>query len=84
MKHVLHIPPEWKTEWESIIEAIKVDPGFKSNHGEYCRRCRDSGWSELSFYEPLAKTANAVLDVLSQSRFKRSVPESLKCITSTA
>jgi len=67
MKYVLRVPHDWKTKWKSVIETTKAAPEFKSHHEEYCRRCENSGLSEVAFYEPLANTANAVLDVLSRS-----------------
>ena len=69
MKHVLHVPDDWKTQWEPVIKAVKADSSFKSHHKEYCQHCDESSSQEVSFYKPLMNTANAVLDVLSQPRF---------------
>ena len=69
MKHVLHVPDDWKTLWEPAIEAVKEDPSFNEHHTKYCHQCDKSGSREASFYEPLMDTANAVLKVLSRSTF---------------
>jgi hypothetical protein len=78
MKHVLHVPDNWKTEWGPAIEAVKADPDFKNHHKEYCERCNEFGSHEESFYAPLMNTANAALDVLSRSTFdgiSRKIPQ---------
>ena len=67
MKYALRVPHDRKTKWKSVIEATKAAHEFKSYHEECCSCCEDSTSSEVSSYEPLAKTANAVLDVLSRS-----------------
>jgi len=67
MECVLRVPRDWRTKWKSVIKAVRVDPRFQSYHKEYCKHCNGSALPEVSFYEPLAKTATAVLDVLSQS-----------------
>jgi len=67
MEYVLRVPHDWRTEWKSVIEATKSAPEFKSYHEEYCKYCKNPTTLEVAFYEPLAKTANAVLDVLSRS-----------------
>jgi len=65
MKSVLHVPKDWSTKWKSIIEAIRADPEFQKYHKEYFERCDGSATREVLFYEPLAKMANAALDVWS-------------------
>ena len=69
MKHVLHVPDDWETQWEPAIKAVKADPVFNHHHKEYRQHCDNSGTQEVTFYEPLTKTANAILDVLSRSNF---------------
>ena len=67
MKSVLHVPEDWKTQWKSVMKAVETDPEFKQHYEEYRKYCDDWAAREASFYEPLAKMANAVLDVLSRS-----------------
>lgn len=67
MKHVLHVPNDWKTRWGSVIEMVKADPDFHRHHKAYCDRCDDPGSHEKAFYRPLMDTANAVLRVLPQT-----------------
>jgi hypothetical protein len=69
MKHVLHVPDDWRTTWGPAIEAAKVDLDFKRHHEEYCSRCDEFGSQEETFYGPLMETANAVLEVLSRPVF---------------
>lgn len=69
MKSVLRAPYDWKARWGLAIEAVKADHGFRKYHEEYLRRCEISGSQERTFHEPLMNTANAVLDVLSRSKF---------------
>jgi hypothetical protein len=64
MKHVLRVPDDWRAAWGPAIEAVKADLDFKRHHEEYCNRCDKFG-SQKTFYGPLTKTANAVLEVLS-------------------
>lgn len=69
MKHVLRVPDKWRDLWGPTIKAIKADPEFNKHHKEYCEHCNEPGSHEVVFYKPLVNTANAVLDVLSRSRF---------------
>ena len=72
MRSVLHVPKDWETEWKSIIEAVEADPEFHKHHKEYFERCDSAETREELFYKPLAKMANAVLDVWSQSELTRT------------
>ena len=69
MKHVLHVPDNWRTAWESAIEAVKADLDFKRHHEEYCSHCDRFGSQEMTFYGPLMDAANAVLEVVSRPTF---------------
>jgi len=69
MKSVLHVPGDWETRWAPAIEAVKANDEFKKHHKEYTDCCASSGSLERPFYDPLVNTANAVLNVLSQTRF---------------
>ena len=69
MKRVLHVPDDWRTQWGPAIEAVKADLDFKNHLKEYCEHCNNSGVQEVSFYKPLVDIANAVLAVLSRSKF---------------
>ena len=70
LKSVLHVPHNWKTLWGPAIEAVKADEDFIEYHKEYCKRCAVRGSPEKPFYEPLMKTANATLHVVSTSTFE--------------
>ena len=70
LKSVLHVPHDWKTLWGPAIEAVKADEKFISHHKQYADLCGDDSTLERSFYTPLMKTADAVLDVVSQSKFE--------------
>ena len=69
LRSVLHVPCDWKILWGSAIEAVKVDQEFSTHHREYCRRREEHGSSGQSFSDALRKTANAVIDVVSTSKF---------------
>ena len=68
MKHVLHVPDDWKSVWGPAIEAVKADSDFKRHHEEYCNH-RDGLGPRETFYRPLMNAANAVLEVVSRSEF---------------
>ncbi|KAF9642500.1 hypothetical protein BDM02DRAFT_3273448 [Thelephora ganbajun] len=74
MKDVLHVPDDWRTEWGRAIEAVKADAKFNEHHERYCDLCEEAGTLEKHFYPPLMETANAVLDVVSRSYFKKIPP----------
>jgi len=65
MKSVLHVPEDWNTQWRSVMEAVMANTKFRQHHTEYFECCDGSATREELFYEPLAKMANAVLDVWS-------------------
>ena len=69
MKHVLHVPDNWRTSWGPAIEAVKADSDFKRHHEEYCNHCDKIGSQEKTFYGPLMNAANAVLEAVSRSAF---------------
>ena len=69
MKHVLHVPGDWRTQWGPAIEMTRADPRFQKHHKEYCRRCDSSVLLEQTFSKPLMETVNAILDILSRSDF---------------
>ena len=69
LKSVLHAPHDWRTLWGPTIEAVKADEKFIGHHKKYCDLCGKGTTVEKSFYTPLMETANAVIDVLSQSEF---------------
>ena len=68
MEYVLHVPRDWKTKWRPALNAVKADENFKKFH-DYCGLCDNGGTPESHFYPPLVNTANAVLDVVSESDF---------------
>jgi len=66
MKSVLHVPEDWDTQWDSVVEAVKANTKFQRYHTEYFECCDGSTTREELFYKPLEKMANAVLDVWSE------------------
>ena len=66
MKHVLHVPDDWKTKWGPAVDAVKADRNFEQHLEGYGKHCNDSSALDVSFYDPLVDTANAALDVLSR------------------
>jgi len=66
MQSVLHVPKDWGTEWKFVMEAVGADPEFQKHHKEYFECCDGAVTREELFYKPLAKMANAVLDVWSR------------------
>ncbi|KAF9789753.1 hypothetical protein BJ322DRAFT_1105614 [Thelephora terrestris] len=69
LQSALHVPRDWRTLWGPAIEAVKANKEFRKGKTEYCKQCNDGGSVEKPFYEPLMETANAVLDVVSASKF---------------
>ena len=68
MKYVLHLPTDWRTKWAPVIDAVNTNANFEGHH-EACRGlCDEKGTVEKDFYQPLVKTANAVLEVISRSK----------------
>ena len=67
LKSALHVPRDWRTLWGPTIEAVKSDEKFTRHYKEYCDRCEEHSTLEYPFYQPLMETANAVLDVVSNS-----------------
>jgi hypothetical protein len=70
MKAVLHVPVDWKIRWKPAIDAVKANQKFRRYHKVYCEHCENEYSLEKPFYEPLMYSANAILDVLTQSTFE--------------
>jgi len=62
MKHVLHVPENWKVLWGRTIRRIKRDRVFSTAHWDYSRQCGTQGVQEWRFYKPLVDMGNAILD----------------------
>jgi len=69
MKHVLHVPDDWRAQWESAIKTVRADADFVKHLKEYRKHCNNSSAQESSFYKPLVAIANTILGVLSRSAF---------------
>ena len=69
MKHVLHVPENWKELWGRTIRRIKRDRVFSTAHWDYSRQCGTQGVQEWRFYKPLVDMGNAILD------FSKSSPD---------
>jgi hypothetical protein len=65
----LHVPRDWETKWGPAIEAVKADEGFIGHHKAYRKLCEASTTLEKLYYEPLVASADAILRVVSPSKF---------------
>jgi len=65
MKHVLHVPENWKGLWGRTIRQIKRDGVFSTAHWDYYRQCATRGVKESDFYKPLVDMGNAILAITS-------------------
>jgi len=70
MKQVLHVPDDWRTLWRRAIKAVTANKEFDRHYQKYCKMCNKGKTPEKAFYSPLMETANAVLEVVSWSKFK--------------
>jgi len=70
MKHVLHVPDDWKTRWGPAIDAIKADATFSEHHEKYCGLCEEKGTTEEKFYPRLVEVINAALDMIFRTSFE--------------
>ena len=75
IKHVLHVPNDWRTLWGLAINAVKADSAFNKHRKEYREHCDRIGSQKNTFHRPLMDTANAVLEVLSRSTFDNITPK---------
>jgi len=67
IKHVLHVPDDWKAVWGPAIEAVKVDSAFNKYHKGYFEHCDRFGPQEYTFHGLVTDTVNAILEVWSRS-----------------
>jgi len=74
MKHVLHVPDNWKDLWGETIRQIERDAAFSISYMDYSIQCSTSGAEETRFYKPLVDMTNAILDFSAN----RSENESVK------
>ena len=63
MKHVLHVPGNWKQLWGGTIGKIKRDKVFSAAHRKYTTLCGIRKVTEAKFYRPLVDMQNAILRV---------------------
>jgi len=73
MKHVLHVPENWRELWGRTIMRIKRDETFLISCWDYRRECEIQGAEGSRFYGPLVDIANAVLDFLTKDSLDESV-----------
>ena len=62
MKHVLHVPENWRAQWGRTIRGIRNDGKFMLPYFKYSAECNTRDGPESRFYQPLADMANAILD----------------------
>ena len=62
MKHVLHVPDNWKDLWGETIRQIERDAAFSISYMDYSIQCSIQGAEETRFYKPLVGMTNAILD----------------------
>jgi len=67
MKHVLHVPEDWRELWGETIKKIKRDPAFSFAHLDYSSKCRTQGVGGR-FYRPLVDMANAIFSCSESSQ----------------
>jgi len=67
MKHVLHVPEDWKELWGENIKKIKRDPAFSFAHLDYSSKCRTQGVGGR-FYKPLVDMANVIFSCSESSQ----------------
>jgi len=68
MKHVLHIPKNWKELWNTTIRYIRRHQNFLLPHWDYAHRCETQRTKELEFYRPLADMGNAIIELSELSK----------------
>ena len=79
MKHVLHVPDNWRQEWADVIQEIRCGDAFADARLEYNAQCKNSNAKEEKFYKPLVDMVNAVFDGLRSS--KKVKPKTrLRCL----
>lgn len=62
MRHVLHVPENWRKIWGKTIQDIKHSDAFWAALCDYNSKCEIEDTPESSFYEPLVDMVNAVFD----------------------
>lgn len=67
MKHVLHVPDDWKTQWGPAIQEVRRDSLFNTCHQRYSTACDDRGINEVDLYGPLVGMINAILEATCKS-----------------
>jgi len=73
MKHILHVPENWRKLWGRTIMRIKRDGAFSISYWDYRHECEIQGVEESRLYRPLVDMANAVLDSLTKDSLDESV-----------
>jgi len=91
MKHVLHVPDNWRELWGPNIKEIKRNKDFWFAFSSYCSQCAIQGANETRFYEPLVGMANTILDFATNDssdesikprtpqRYLRNDPKTISC-----
>ena len=78
MKHVLHVPENWKELWGPIIGRIKRDNVFLAALWDYSRRCGTQEVQEQIFYKPLVDMGNVILNFSEPSSDDTIKPQTLQ------
>ena len=62
MRSVLHIPPDWRTQWGPVIHAIKRNPDFMKHYLDYwVLHEKEIEELESRHYEPLLLMSDITL-----------------------
>jgi hypothetical protein len=73
MKHVLHVPDNWREVWGPTIERIKRTDAFSNAHHAFTTCCNTKGSREEGLYSPLVAVSNAILDACESPEADNSV-----------
>ena len=77
MKHVLHIPDDWKIQWEPMIKKIKTNNRFRFHRQLYHGGIeRNSSYArEHAFRGPFMDLGNTILDIASEFPLETAGPK---------
>ena len=82
MKHVLHVPDNWKKSWGPTIKTIRRDRTFMTAHAVYTSFCNTRSTKEDAFYDSLVDLTEAIFSIVGSEDSDESVKSRtrLRCI----